>query len=249
MSEPVETLEGWYVLHDFRAIDWPAWRRLSRSEREATLGEWVEWARAWQAVEADETGSGNLYRVAGHRADLLILSLRPTLDALMDVKWSLNRLRVGDYLVPRYGYVSVVELSAYLAQGNPDPATNPALRRRLWPRLPKRAVVSFYPMSKRRQGSDNWYMLDKSERAQLMRGHGAVGHKWHEQVTQLISGSQGLDDWEWGVTLFADDPIAIKKLVYEMRFDEASARFAEFGPFLLGTRLEVEDLPKVLDLP
>jgi peroxiredoxin len=249
VSEPVETLEGWYVLHDFRTIDWPTWRRVPPTERQEAVGDLLEWAEAWQAVEEQGNGSGGLYRIAGHRADLLIMTLRPTLEDLLDVKWSLNRLRVADVLTAGYSYVSVVELSAYLAHGNPDPATNPALRARLWPRLPKLKAVSFYPMSKRRQGADNWYMMDKKDRAHLMKGHGAIGHKYHDRVIQLISGSQGLDDWEWGVTLFADDPVAIKKLVYEMRFDEASARFAEFGPFLVGTRIESRDLPSVLMVP
>jgi peroxiredoxin len=248
MSEPVETLEGWYVLHDFRRIDWAAWRRLPEAERDRAVAEFTAWAEDWQAVEARREGSGGLYRIAGNRADLLILSLRPTLAGLNAVKWSLNRLRVADFLIPGYSYVSVVELSAYLAHGNPDPATNPGLAARLWPVLPKLHAVSFYPMSKRRQGADNWYMMEKKDRAHLMKSHGAIGHRYHDRVIQLISGSQGLDDWEWGVTLFADDPVDIKKLVYEMRFDEASARFAEFGPFLVGTRVELADVEQLLSL-
>jgi peroxiredoxin len=250
MSEPVETLEGWYVLHDFRRIDWPSWRRVAANERRQMADELGSWAVRWQEAEARDEGSGGLYQMAGNRADLLVLTLRPSLQALNQVKWDFNRLRVSDYLLPQYSYVSVVELSAYLAHGNPDPTTNPALKARLEPKLPRLHTLSFYPMSKRRQGTDNWYMMERQDRAHLMKGHGAIGHKYHTRgVIQMISGSQGLDDWEWGVTLFADDLVDIKKLVYEMRFDEASARFADFGPFLVGTRMEPDALPALLDLP
>jgi peroxiredoxin len=249
MPEPVETLEGWYVSHDFRTIDWTRWRAMGAEAREEARRELGAWARAWQAVEERGEGSGGLFQMTGHRADLLIMTLRPTLRDLAQVKWDLNRLQVGAVLQPTYSYVSVVELSAYLAKGEPDPVNNPRMRARLRPTLPPLASVSFYPMSKRRQGEDNWYMLNRDERARLMRGHGGVGHQYHGRVVQIISGSQGLDDWEWGVTLFADDPVDIKKLVYEMRFDEASARFAEFGPFLVGVRVEVPQLTRLLDLP
>jgi chlorite dismutase len=107
-------------------------------------------------------------------------------------------------------------------------------------------VVCFYPMSKKREGADNWYMLDSSSRAELMRAHGSTGRRYAGKVTQIVTGSTGLDDWEWGVTLFADDPLTFKKLVYEMRFDEVSARYAEFGPFFVGRRLMPGDLGRVL---
>ena len=249
MPDPVETLEGWYVSHDFRRIDWTAWRATPASEREDALRELASWVRGWRAQEESQEGSGALYQMAGHRADLLLMTLRPRLQDLNRVKWDLNRLAIARVLVPTYSYLSVVELSAYLANGNPDPETNPRLRSRLYPTLPTLSTLSFYPMSKRRDGNDNWYMMEREHRAHLMRGHGAVGHKYHGRVIQIITGSQGLDDWEWGVTLFADDPLDIKKLVYEMRFDEASARFAEFGPFLVGTRVEPEQFPHLLDLP
>ena len=93
-------------------------------------------------------------------------------------------------------------------------------------------------MSKKREGEDNWYWLDYERRRELMRDHGAIGRSFADRVTQVISGSTGLDDWEWGVTLFSDDPVNFKKIVYEMRFDEASARFGLFGPFYVGIRME-----------
>ena len=113
---------------------------------------------------------------------------------------------------------------------------------RLYPELPDWEVMGFYPMSKRRQGGDNWYMLDMAARRQLMLGHARVGRKYGGRVTQLITGSTGLDDWEWGVTLVAHQTDALKEIVYEMRFDEVSARYGEFGPFYINLRLGPADL-------
>lgn len=247
MSEPVETLEGSYVLHDFRTIDWDIWRRWSGAQREQAVAALERVVRGWEeATEDARAGSTGLYSIVGNRADVLLLNMRPTLEELFLPKRDLNLSDAGPLLKPAYGYVSMVELSAYLAKGNPDPDTNPYLKERLFPRLPNTRAVCFYPMSKRRQGTDNWYMMERHDRAQLMRGHGAIGHKYHDRVIQIISGSQGLDDWEWGVTLFADDPLDFKKLVYEMRFDEASARFADFGPFFVGHRTDVRGLASLL---
>jgi chlorite dismutase len=92
-------------------------------------------------------------------------------------------------------------------------------------------------MSKKRDGADNWYSLASAERSDLMRAHGRTGRRYEGRVSQIVTGSMGLDDWEWGVTLFSNDPLEFKKLIYEMRFDEVSARFAEFGPFYVGERL------------
>ena len=117
---------------------------------------------------------------------------------------------------------------------------------RLFPEVPGRRYVSFYPMSKRRGEQVNWFDLEPAERGALMKGHGMIGRKYAGQVTQVISGSVGLDDWEWGVTLFADDPLVFKKLVYEMRFDPASALYAEFGPFYLGIRADAAGLEALL---
>lgn len=248
MPEPVETLDGWWVWHDLTTWDWSTWRTWTSAERSEAVSEWQNlWSR-WVAVEAAGEGSVGLYQMAGGRADFMTLHLRPTLDELIAIKADMQRTRFYTVLRPAYSYLSVVELATYVAKGNPDPATNPELRARLYPVIPARSAVCFYPMSKRRQGVDNWYMTDRADRAHLMRGHGAVGHKYSQAVTQMISGSQGLDDWEWGVTLFADDTLQFKKLIYEMRFDEASARFAEFGPFYVGTRLDAAALARRVDI-
>ena len=238
LAEPVETLDGWFMWHHLTTVDWAEWWSWAPADREAALAEWRQMWDEWAAAEAQHQGSVGVYAMAGARADFMSIHLRPTLDELIDIKASMQAARLHRVERPAYSYISVVELATYAAKGNPDPQTNPALRARLWPTLPDRHAVCFYPMSKRRQGADNWYMTDRADRAHLMRGHGAVGHKYSPHVTQIVSGSQGLDDWEWGVTLVADDPIWFKKLVYEMRFDEASARFAEFGPFYVGTRVD-----------
>jgi chlorite dismutase len=119
---------------------------------------------------------------------------------------------------------------------------------RLYPELPDWEVMAFYGMSKRRSGNDNWYSLDFNARKQLMAGHARVGRKYGGRISQLITGSTGLDDWEWGVTLLAHQIDALKEIVYEMRFDEVSARYGEFGPFFVNIRLQPADLWQHLHL-
>ena len=165
--------------------------------------------------------------ILGHKADLGFLALSPDLWAL----WEFQRACVGAGLDLVSSYVSLTEVSEYAA-GAPE-----ELRRaRLFPELPPPGMPAFcfYPMSKRRTADHNWYGLDFEERKRLMLGHGAVGRTFRGRVLQLVTGSTGLDDWEWGVTLFAPHPDDLKACVYEMRFDEASAHYAEFGPFYAG---------------
>lgn len=163
----------------------------------------------------------------GHKADLGLMALGP------DV-WRLRRFQTeacAAGALPAESYVSLTEISEYAA-GIPD-----AMRQaRLFPELPPegKAAFCFYPMSKRRGEGDNWYALDFEDRKQLMLGHGKVGRTFHGRVLQVITGSTGLDDYEWGVTLFGVHPDDLKDCVYEMRFDEASARYADFGPFYTG---------------
>ena len=139
-------------------------------------------------------------------------------------------------------YVSLTEISEYAA-GVPEEMR----QARLYPELPpadKRAWC-FYPMSKRRKPDQNWYTLNFEKRKELMYEHGASGRKFAGRVLQVITGSTGIDDFEWGVTLFCTNPDDLKDVVYTMRFDEASAEYAEFGPFYSGV---VADLEAVLDL-
>ncbi len=177
----------------------------------------------------------------------MIMTLRETMEELQELEAEFNKLAIADFTIPTYSYVSVVELSNYLAgDSDEDPYQNPHVRARLYPELPRAKHVCFYPMDKRRQGNDNWYMLSMDERKSLMRSHGMIGRGYAGKVKQIITGSVGFDDHEWGVTLFADDVLQFKKLVYEMRFDEVSARYGEFGAFFVGNLLDNEKLVKFL---
>lgn len=246
MSETVQTLEGWYVLHDFRSIDWVSWKSASVEEREQALAELTQLYQQWQHTEEEKLGSFAVYSIVGHKADLVFMHLRPTLQELHALETSFNKTTFAAFTIPTYSYVSVVELSTYVASADVDPETDPYIQGRLKPILPKTEHICFYPMNKRRAGNDNWYMLPMEERRQMMRSHGMIGRKYAGKVTQVISGSVGLDDWEWGVTLFADDPLVYKKMVYEMRFDEVSARYGDFGSFFVGNRLEPDTLQELL---
>ncbi|GAA0451480.1 hydrogen peroxide-dependent heme synthase [Alkalibacillus silvisoli] len=245
MAEAVETLDGWYMLHDFRQVDWTAFKKASTEEREQAISELNHLMASWQDVEGEKQGSFGFYTVIGHKADLLFLNVRPTMEELTELETALNKTKMAEYFTQPYSYVSVVELSTYMAQGK-DPETDPEIQARLKPILPKWNHVCFYPMDKRRQGDDNWYMMSKEERVKQMYQHGMTGRKYAGKVRQIITGSQGLDDWEWGVTLFAHDTLQFKKLIYEMRFDEVSARFADFGSFYIGHRKEREELERIM---
>jgi hydrogen peroxide-dependent heme synthase len=175
------------------------------------------------------------FAVLGHKAQVGLMALGPDL-------WRLRTLQAeveAAGLEPVASYLSLTEVSEY-ARGMPAER----LEARLHPRLPPpdARVVCFYPMSKRRDATGNWYTLPYDERYRLMEGHGRVGRAYKGRVVQLVTGSTGLDDWEWGVTLFAEDPAAIKQCVHEMRFDEASALYAEFGPFYVGLLAPVEEV-------
>ena len=251
MPEAPETLEGWYALHDFRWLDWPRWKQVAAEDRQAIIEEATSFLARAEALEDAEEGASASYSVIGHKADLLMLHLRTTLDELNALEREFARTRLADFTTKAYSYLSITELGQYEASARGvtgDPMEAPFVVARLKPRIPDMRYISFYPMSKKREPGENWYMLPIEERRDLMRTHGSIGHKYHGRVIQMITGSVGLDDWEWGVTLHSDDPLVFKKLVYEMRFDEGSARFAEFGPFLTGIRRSPEDLAELLQL-
>ncbi|HYB98228.1 MAG TPA: hydrogen peroxide-dependent heme synthase [Candidatus Limnocylindrales bacterium] len=269
--EAPQTLEGWYTLHDVYALNWPRWRARSQSERKAIAEEasaWLGRAAAANVQEAAGRGDSKLYSVVSQKGDLLFCHYRQSPAALNEVELTLRTLRLYEFLSPAYSYLSVIEVSLYevqamaarrLAERGLKPGTTEydqaltgemetqkaRMNERLFRTIPPQRYICFYPMSKRRGESVNWYALPLAERRAMMRGHGSIGHKWSEQVTQVIGGSVGLDDWEWGVSLHADDPLAFKKLVYEMRFDPTTSWFGEFGPFYVGVRVDppaVEDL-------
>jgi peroxiredoxin len=246
MSEAVQTLEGWYALHDFRLIDWNAWKSANPEQRKQATDELSTFLQEWQQKENDKLGSTAVYSIVGHKADFVFMHMRETLEELNELENTFNKSALAAFTIPVYSYVSIVELSSYLAKPGTDPLEDPDFVARLKPILPKAKHICFYPMNKRREGNDNWYMLSTDERKTMMRSHGMIGRTYAGKVKQIITGSVGLDDWEWGVTLFADDALQFKKLVYEMRFDEVSARFGEFGEFYVGNLLSQEGFAKLL---
>ncbi|GAA3408914.1 hydrogen peroxide-dependent heme synthase [Paenibacillus hodogayensis] len=248
MSEAVQTLEGWYALHDFRTIDWSAWKLLSAEERAKAEDELHTMLREWSDIEERREGSTAFYTIVGQKADFVLMHLRETLDELNELENAFNKTTFAQYTKPVYSYVSIVELSSYMAKPGTDPMQDPDIMARLKPSLPKSKHICFYPMNKRRSGNDNWYTLSMEERRAHMRSHGMIGRSYAGRVKQIITGSVGLDDWEWGVTLFSDDPLTFKKLVYEMRFDEASARYGEFGAFYVGNLLDADKCRQLLSI-
>jgi chlorite dismutase len=260
------TLEGSAILHQFFRLKRLEWTRRPPKEREQALS---QAASLFAEMAAREDGESALFTELGHKGDVLILHLRQGFDQLAEAEREVALSALNEFLEPSGSYLSVIEIGLYEAsvklhadlatQGiAPDSeqwraaaATQMAqlrarLTSRLWPKIPERRYLCFYPMNKRRSGSDNWYMLPLEERQRLMHEHGMIGRRYAGQVTQIISGSIGFDDWEWGVDLFADDPMVFKKLVYEMRFDESSARYAEFGPFHFAIRLAPSDLGRAM---
>jgi peroxiredoxin len=216
--EPVAPSEGWGVLHLLYRVD------RERAEREPGGAKRIRDAIA--SLEADQH-QALCFAVLGHKADLGVMAIGPDLARLQAFEQEL----AAAPLILEWSYVSLTERSEYT--DNEERA-----RQRLYPRLPLKKTICFYPMSKRRDPDANWYALPFDERKELMDGHGRIGRNYAGRVLQLITGSVGLDDWEWGVTLLADDPAVLKEIVYEMRFDEVSARYADFGPFVTGLLLE-----------
>jgi len=260
MSElPPATLEGWYALHQVFAVDWAALRALDDDARAALAD---EVASHMQRIAGPGTGWSAAYRLAGGGADVLLIHFRETLDQLADVQRGLSGSALGPALRLRYDYTSVTEAGLYsataqaAAEAKPHSKeydallresadaelASPHVRTRLFPEPPpEMRYVSFYPMNKKRTGADNWYALPVEERNRLMREHGMTGRRYAGRVFQIITGSIGLDDWEWGVTLYAKDPLEFKRIVTEMRYDEASARYGEFGSFWVGVAMQPSD--------
>ena len=248
---PPETAEGWYVLHDVRRVNWDAWREAPDRRRERALAEGTEYLSAAERVADAEAGDSATYAIVGHEADLMIVHLRPTLEELNALERQFERTALAGVTERTDSYVSVTEASGYGgARGyfENDEEVDAGMKRyiesRLYPEIPDADYVSFYPMDKRRDPEYNWYDLPFDERADLMSSHGEIGKSYAGRVSQIIAGSVGLDDHEWGITLFADDPVDVKDLIYEMRFDPSSSRYAEFGRFLVGRRLAPENLDR-----
>jgi len=257
------TVEGYSVLHQMMRFRWSAWRALSQSERATVLEE------AQTVLQQMEPQQSAIYSLLGHKGDLLFLHFRNSFDEVNGAELKLSQLKLSDYLEPLTSYVSVIELGLYestvktyeqLLERGLEPHSDEwkeaindviarqreAMRPRLYPDIPNARYLCFYPMDRRRGEEKNWYTLPIRERQRQMHEHGMVGRRYAGEVKQIITGSIGFDDWEWGVDLFADDALVFKKLIYEMRFDEVSAVYALFGTFYLGVRCPVADLPGLL---
>lgn len=260
------TIEGYSVLHQMMKIRWAAWRALGEGKKREVI---ERAAAVLLRMEQNTGGQSALYSLLGHKGDLMLVHFRESFDELNQAELELARLELTDYLEPTTSYLSVIELSLYesttkvyrslLERGieahseewkreiaDTLERQKEAMRPRLFPAMPPNRYICFYPMDRRRGENKNWYTLPIEERQRQMNDHGLVGRRYAGEVKQIISGSIGFDDWEWGVTLFSDDPLVFKKLIYEMRFDEVSAVYALFGHFYLGVRLPAADLGKLL---
>jgi peroxiredoxin len=260
------TVEGYSVLHQMMRIRWSAWRQLPPAQQTEIL---QEAADAFGRMEQGTVGQSALFSMLGHKADLMFIHFRNSFDELNQAELNLSRLRISDYLEASTSYLSIIELGLYesttkvygtlaergLEAHSPEwnreinetlARQKEAMRPRLYPDIPKHRYVCFYPMDRRRGEDKNWYMLPIEERARQMNEHGLVGRRYAGEVRQIITGSIGFDDWEWGVDLFAEDPLVFKKLIYEMRFDQVSAVYALFGQFYVGVRCPASGLEKLL---
>jgi chlorite dismutase len=257
------TIEGSSILHQMFRVRWPAWRALSPTGRSGML------AQAASALAKVEHAGSAMFSLLGHKGDLMFAHFRANFEELNEVELSLARLPIWDYFEQTASYLSVVELGLYESTGKVyaalaergiaphSPAWKAeievtlerqrvAMRPRLFPEMPAHKYICFYPMDRRRGEHKNWYQLPFEERQRQMQEHGEIGRRYAGTVKQIISGSIGFDDWEWGVDLFAEDPLVFKRLIYEMRFDEVSAVYALFGTFYIGRRVAMADLEKLI---
>jgi chlorite dismutase len=261
---------GWHVLHLFYRIDRDRLRGYSQDERRGGRDELtaVIDARNPGAIEQLQC-----FAVPGHKADFGLMLAGPDLKAIHAIQIALRSASLGAALVPAYSFYSITEVSEYVPDTEEygrilrerervDPQSSiyqtklaayaqrleGMNRQRLYPDFPDWPCLCFYPMSKMRSGDQNWYLLPFEARSELMAQHGRSGMKFAGKVTQLITASTGLDNWEWGVTLWARNPQFLKDIVYTMRFDESSARYALFGEFYFGYILPPGELWEVLHL-
>lgn len=260
------TLEGASVLHQMLRVRGTAWKSLTGAERSEIVR---EAAQCFSEMEQNARGQTAVFSLLGHKGDLILVHFRRSFDELGEVEQRLARLRLWDYLELTTSYLSVVELGLYdssmkvynslasrgIAPHSPEwdaeiedvlARQREAMAPRLYPEMPSQKYLCFYPMDRKRGEDKNWYQLPMAERQRQMHEHGLIGRRYAGEVKQIISGSIGFDDWEWGVDLFADDPLVFKKLIYEMRFDEVSAVYALFGSFYVGIRCPAAELDRVL---
>ncbi len=255
------------MLHQMFRIRRAAWRSLDEGEQNSIIQE-AEQTLGSMEIGAGKSGHPSqsaAYSLIGHKGDLMLLHFRDSLEEVHRAELALSRLRLSDFLEPSHSYLSVVELGLYessaktygsLSEKGIEPHSDEwkagitevitrqsaAMASRLFPEIPRAKYLCFYPMDRKRDEQKNWYELPMADRQRMMHEHGMIGRRYADCVRQIISGSIGFDDWEWGVDLFADDPLVFKKLIYEMRFDEVSAVYALFGTFYVGIRVAAADL-------
>jgi chlorite dismutase len=263
------TLEGYFVLHQFFRLRWSQLNVLDGNAHMVISDQAIS---ALTGMTEREDGDSALFVQLGHKGDLILIHFRRSLEEIAEAEREIASLRLYEFVEQVNSYLSVIEIGLYeatvrlhqdLKHNGVEPssqawreATEAEIRTqrakmstRLWSKIPDRRYVCFYPMNKRRSGTDNWYLLPLEERQRLMHEHGLIGRRYAGRVNQVISGSIGFDDWEWGVDLFADDPLVFKHLVYEMRFDESSARYGEFGQFFVGIRVPPPEMRHALGAP
>ena len=261
------TVEGYSTLHQMMRIRWSAWRALPDVTRREIASE-AETLLA--RMETGTRGQSALFSLLGHKGDVMLVHFRESFDELNQAELEIGRLRLSDYLESTSSYLSIIELGLYestlktyksLAERGVEPHSDEwkqaieetvarqkeAMKPRLFPSMPPNRYICFYPMDRKRGEDKNWYTLPMEERQRQMNEHGMVGRRYAGEVKQIITGSIGFDDWEWGVDLFADDPLVFKKLIYEMRFDEVSAVYALFGTFHVGLRCPANRLHELLE--
>src|SRR6266568_5156700 len=259
------TLEGSSMLHQFFRFDWKEWNRTPPADRDGIVGQATAALKSLERAGPEAPIRSALFSQLGHKGDLILVHFRDSLEALNQVELNLAQTEFYNFLDLRHSYVSVVELGLYESsrktyetasakgletfspewQAEVDASLQrgaEAMKPRLFPAFPETKYMCFYPMDRKRGEGVNWYSVPFAERQRMMHEHGLIGRRYGDVVKQIISGSIGMDDWEWGVDLFAEDPVVFKKLIYEMRFDEVSAVYALFGQFFLGIRLPVEKL-------
>ncbi|MEZ5354364.1 MAG: hydrogen peroxide-dependent heme synthase [Bryobacteraceae bacterium] len=263
LSVPL-TLEGSWALHQMMRIRWDEWKCMHAADR-------ITVAQDAAAALAGMAGSQTaFYSMLGHKGDLMFVHFRRDPAELNAAELRLTQTRLWDFLEPTTSYFSVVELGLYestqrahrvFTERGLEPGSEAwnqalaeemdrqrkAMEPRLYPAIPAHKYICFYPMNRLRGEQKNWYTVPFAERARMMHEHGMVGRKYADHVRQIITGSIGFDDWEWGVDLFSDDPLQFKKLIYEMRFDEVSAVYALFGMFYVGIRRQPEQLTALLE--
>jgi len=255
MPDPTTRMtEGWHCLHLYYRVDQGVLNQIDQKTRAAgreTLAALLSPDREDAPVRIQSS------IVSGHKADLQVLVMDPDPIKLDSIQQAIRSCELGPALIPTYSFVSITEISEYvptleqytskLKQEGTDPES-PAFQaklkayesrlpsmnqQRIYPEFPDFPVCTFYPMNKSRVPGANWYMEQFSNRYSMMAEHGLSGMKFAGRVVQVITASTGFDDWEWGVTLWGRAPEPIKEIVYTMRFDKASAKYAEFGPFYL----------------